>query len=242
MINVLKLLYFNIVLISTHADISELKAFDHQNLGCPENSTCSAEMGRYFTKWSNLIEKSTLKQKEAFRKNNGIPYPVWSRALAPTSKVTRHYIEWDSSCPNHQLKGQKIFDSLIKTSNLNELKRHKHIIVREGILLNRDNTLQTYPSPRGDLPLYLEGNKIVYQHSIFGSYYGLSVKSNGSFSFTETKTPKKYPRTVKCPNVLVEAFKKKKYPKNLYKDYLCQQLWNIKDKNTQIIIFGKTCI
>lgn len=211
--------------------------FDHVNPGCPENSTCSVEMGQYFQRFTKILTQS-LKRQNLFKKEQGIPFRVWTTPNSKNKKL--EYVEWDSRCKNHQIPDQKIYTAIVKTKQLNEHALKKHIILRKALLVD-GTKYQEYRVPRGDSPLYLDGRQLVYQKSYQGQYYGLSITRKGMLTLVKPQTPKRYARRVKCTPEQEQAFAPHLKPKNLYSYAYCLHLWNIKKKVMETMILGRDC-
>lgn len=206
---------------------------DHFNQGCPANSECSPKMGRLYKRWTDSLnnfakEKEGYRLLEKFRKQNGVPFEVWTTSKA---KPEDDIIYWDSPCEQHNLEEQEHFGiGMVMVRNLKELDAK----VKEGKVILRElkhspgsgGVITSYSALRGETPLYIENNNLVYQKMDEGQSYGLSVSVKGDLEVVSTITPKEYPQSVDCPKDLEELGQKSQAPKNLFGGFYCQKTWN----------------
>jgi hypothetical protein len=221
---------------------------DHFNQGCPANSECSPEMGKLFKSWTDSLnnfgnEKSGHLLLERFRQANGVPFEVWT-----TSKATAkdRVIFWDSPCQEHNLENQeKIGIGMVMVKNLKELQelaKENKIYLRYLKLYQSDKkTIKTYQTLRGETPLYIENDQLIYQKVEEGQSYGLSVGLDGKLKIVTTQEPKDYPRLIDCPKELEEEANKILTPKNLYAGFYCQRTWNKSTDKFDTLMVGWSC-
>lgn len=221
---------------------------DHFNEGCPTNSECSPKMGTLYKRWTELVESFggkgyASKRLENFRMKNGAPVEVW---VTEKGKASDDLIFWDSPCKNHNLEEQpKIRIGLGFAKNLNELssleKEEKLIFRFLRIYQGKGKPSKEIRTLRGDMPLYLDGEKLVFQKSIEGSYYGLSLDFSGKMEIIDPIKPPEFPNSLDCPKDFEEEIKEKTLTKNLYSGTYCQRTWNIKKNAFDILMVGWSC-
>lgn len=221
---------------------------DHFNEGCPTNSECSPELGLLFKSWSELAKSFSGKnyspdRLENFRKRNGVPIPIW---ITEKGTVKDKLIIWDSPCRDHNLeKEEKIKIGMIFVDHLKKMEslvNDKKILMRFlRIYQGEDKPPKEIQSLRGETPLYFDGDKLIYQLSVEGAYYSLSLSQTGELKIVDTKTPEEYTQSMECPKVMEDDLKKREITKNLYSGFYCKRVWNIKSKKFEIIQVGWSC-
>ncbi len=221
---------------------------DHYNQGCPANSECSPAMGKLYKRWTDTLnnfggEKEGHRLLEKFRSQNGVPFEVWTTEKASAKD---NVIFWDSPCQEHNQEGQKkIGIGMVMVKNLKELKgltKEGKIYLRSLKLLEEEKSpILTYQTLRGETPLYIENNHLIYQKMEEGQSYGLSVSRKGALKVVSTQVPKDYPRSIDCPKVLVDEAKKEQSPKNLYAGFYCQKTWNKTTDKFNVLMVGWSC-
>jgi hypothetical protein len=221
---------------------------NHFNEGCPTNSECSPEMGMLYKRWVKTVtnfakEKDGWRLLERFRKANGVPFEVWA---TEKSKASEGIIFWDSPCRNHNIEGkEKIRIGIVMVPHLNKLKKlttSNNIYLRFlKIFQGKKKKSKTYNTLRGENPLYIENDKLIYQRLEEGQYYGLSVDQSGGLNIISTKTPPEYPQSIDCPQELVEELKSFPPSENLYAGVYCQKTWNMTKKKFDILMVGWSC-
>lgn len=221
---------------------------DHFNQGCPANSECSPKMGKLYKRWTESLEnfaseKQGYRLLEKFRNENGVPFEVWT-----TSKKTPEddVISWDSPCEQHNLEGQDKFGiGMVMVKDLKELKSRinkEKVILRYLVVSPKNgNATKTYQTLRGETPIYIENDNLIYQKMDEGQSYGLSVGKNGDLKVVATITPKEFPRSIDCPRNLQEEAIRNKTPKNLYSGFYCQKTWNRTTDQFDTIMVGWSC-
>lgn len=221
---------------------------DHFNEGCPANSECSPEMGKLHKRWvDNLTnfskEKDGWRLLDRFRKTNGVPFEVWSTEKALAKE---NIIFWDSPCRDHNQEGKpKISIGIVIVNHLKKLKElvdNKKVYLRFlKIYQGKGKPAKSYMTLRGDNPLYIEDNKLIYQRLEEGHYYGLSVAQSGELNIVATKSPPEFPQSIECPKELVDELKSDPNPENLYAGIYCQKTWNMTKKDFDILMVGWSC-
>lgn len=225
----------------------------HYNEGCPTNSTCTKEMGQLYKKWSDTLSenadsKKITKALESFRKKVGIPFEVW---ITKTDKHHPDLVAWEGNCNYHNREGEKkikIGVTMVRNiDDLNALEKKGIISTRKLYRLssNKNNVSKVvrYRIPQSDTPLYFDGDKLIYQKSEDGIYYGLAISPEGKLKIVDTITPKEYPQSLPCPKVLKEAqaAHPKDFESEIYAGVYCQRTWNRATKKYEIILLGWSC-
>lgn len=225
-------------LLNVHAE--KLTKFDHIHAGCPENSSCSKEMGAYYERFRQVLKSKSLKKQKQFLKKEGIPFATWSRPPKKESskKNFQNFIEWDSQCANHH---KKIFMAQVKARSLRQLKDSEQFIVRKALIENKPGDYTLYHVPRGVGPLYLNGQDLIYLKYFEGLYYGLSINRKGKLSIVQPQTPSQYTMNVDCGAKLTKAFKDLGMTSPLYTYSYCLNVWNEKTKRMHKMILGRDC-
>lgn len=221
---------------------------DHFNEGCPTNSECSPELGILYKRWSELAKNFTGKnyapeRLENFRTQNGIPIPLW---ITEKGTPKDNLITWDSPCRDHNKeKEEKIRIGLIFVDHLKKtqsLVKDKKVILRFLQIYQGEKTPpKEILSLRGETPLYFDGDQLVYQLSIEGSYYGMSLSQDGALKIVDTVKPAEFSESMECPKIMTESLKKKEITKNLYSGFYCKRIWNVRSNKYEIIQVGWSC-
>lgn len=220
---------------------------NHFNEGCPANSECTPRLGELYKEWTELAQtfsgKSQItKRLDSFRRRNGIPFPLW---ITEEGSSKDNLIVWDSPCENHNLKNEKkikiglaFVDNLKK---LNSLKNDQKVILRFLRIDLGNGKFKEIETLRDENPLYLDGEKLIYQLNEEGAYFGLSVSPTGDLEVVDTKTPPEFPRSIDCPDYMEKSIKEKEVKKNLYSGFYCQSIWNNKKAKYDIVQVGWSC-
>lgn len=221
---------------------------NHYNEGCPSNSECSATMGKLYKRWVDSLDNFSTEKEghrllEKFRKNNGVPFQLWTTSKA---KAQEGIIFWDSPCEEHNKENQEHYGIgfvMVKhLKDLNDLKKKNLVHLRFLKLLQEENSpILEYEALRGETPVYIDGEKLVYQKLEEGNSYGLSVQTSGELHVVPTKVPPEYPRSIDCPKALVDSLDKKKMPQHLYSGVYCQRTWNMSRKKFDILMVPWSC-
>jgi hypothetical protein len=236
-----------------------IEDFDHENVGCPENSDCTKEMGFHRKNWQALLRSLNKMKKESteavasleeFRKKNGIPVSFYtnSGALKRFSPII-----FESSCPLHNPKKKEdkilIGEAFIK----NLLDKTAHIQIQDtthdiplGELVYLDPVYVYDPLhpeknliffiPKGEKPIYINGDEITLLMEEEDVYFGLSIKTTGEWKITSTKTHKElgleeFNQDVPCiKNEEANKYFGQEIYKRYYQDNFCQTLYEIKTK------------
>lgn len=221
---------------------------NHFNDGCPTNSECSAQMGKAYKRWSETLsnfasEKEGWRLLDKFRKENGVPFEVWATSKASAQEGV---IFWDSPCESHNKANEENYHlGIVMAKNLKDLaplEKQGKIHFRFLKLYRGENKpILSFKALRGETPLYIDGNNLIYQKLEEGHSYGLSVTDSGNLGVVKIKKPNEFPRSLDCPEKLVKDLDKSTMPENLYAGVYCQQTWNMASNQYDIILVGWSC-
>jgi hypothetical protein len=236
-----------------------MEDFDHENVGCPENSDCTKEMGLHRKNWLNLIRSISKMKKDSndfissledFRKKNGILTSFYTNigAFKRFSPII-----FESSCPLHNPKKKEnkilIGEAFIKDAH----EKIAHIKIQDishdipmGDLVYLDPVYiydplhpeknQIFYLPKGEKPIYLNGDEITVLMEVEGVYFGLAIKASGDWKITSTKTHKdlgleEFNQDVPCvKNDEANKFYGQEIYKRYYQDNFCQTIYDLKSK------------
>ncbi len=214
----------------------------HKYQGCPLNSICAPEMGVKKKSWDEMFKtlpkdkKLAVKTLEDFRKKNGILLPVWTISSPDEEK---DLIKWNSPCPQHQNPENKFFQAEVFTSNFSSLDNNR-FLEEEALLLNENNSIISYKIPSKELPLYLNGEEMIFSMTSEGAYYYLGVDPTGQVRVLDTQNTEFSPTDAECPKDLITKFEQ--LSKGLYSGHFCRNIYNSSLKKYQTLLFGLTCV
>ena len=226
------LLFPLLVMAETKIDL------EHQNPGCPLNSICHMEMGKKRLKWREELEHfkgDQAKLLEKIRQEFGIPFKVWAKSLDETDK---NIIRWDSPCRNHHKRDDKIYVAEVFTKNLNELNSPK--IIGEKAFILKNKQILSYPIPRKEYPLYMEGPDLIFSLFYDGIYFDLKISPEGGLSFLKTPLKKHVLEDITCPKQLINHFDKFNTD-NFYIGYFCSAIYDTKSAQYRPLLVGLSC-
>jgi hypothetical protein len=236
-----------------------MEDFDHENVGCPENSDCTKEMGLHRKNWLSLLRSISKIKKDSndfissiedFRKKNGIPTSFYTNvgAFKRFSPII-----FESSCPLHNPKKKEnkilIGEAFIKDVH----EKIAHIKIQDtshdipiGDLVHLDpvhiydplhpEKNQIFYVPKGEKPIYINGDEITLLMEEEGVYFGLAIKASGEWKITTTKTHKdlgleEFNQDVPCSkNDEANKFFGQEIYKRYYQDNFCQTIYDLKSK------------
>ncbi|MCK5072997.1 MAG: hypothetical protein KAQ98_06190 [Bacteriovoracaceae bacterium] len=214
----------------------------HNNSGCPENSYCKKNLGKKRSRWVNFVttlrgsSKFVTRKIEAFRAKHGIPIDVWYIEKENREKI----IHWNSICQSHSTKNNKVYVAEIISKNLKKIKTPG--IHFEKCLLIHNKKILKFPIPRGQIPLYIDGNRPVFISNIGNHYFGLRVSSKGALNVVPIKFPIKPPVTVDCPEKIKNKLNLSIDGKKVFLHPHCKKIYNGKNKKFEIAMFMRACI
>ncbi|MFZ4714870.1 MAG: hypothetical protein ACOYL6_14220 [Bacteriovoracaceae bacterium] len=236
-----------------------LEDFEHENPGCPENSDCTMDMGKHRKNWLELIkklEKEKAKENELvtkieeFRKTNGIPVEFYSNGQAFARFAP---IVFESPCPSHNPKKKEDKILIGETFVKNTVDTTAHIKVMStthdipfGDLVYFDPIYVYHPKhpeknlifyvPKGEKPLYLNGNELTILRDENTLFYGLNINTSGEWHVAPVKSRHElgrdeYHSDVPCvKNEEAEKYFGKDFYKRYYNDNYCQTIYDLKSK------------
>lgn len=212
--------------------------------GCPPNSYCSKKLGIKYKKWPKTLKrfhkhKQRIKIINDFKRKNGIPIGIWA-----TEKSTKNkqLIRWESPCPKHQQPENKIYIGTFFANHINQIKGDG-IITEPCYLLSSKNKIQKYTIPRGERPVSINGNRLIFIQEAEENYYGLSISPNGNLQVIPIIKSTSALREVTCPKELLKFHRKNQNENNnkIYQEVFCKEFKNIKTGRIEIILFMWSC-
>ena len=212
--------------------------WEHENPGCPLNSICHREMGKKRLKWRQELEHfkgDQGKLLEKIKQEQGIPFKVWAKSLDETDK---NIIRWDSPCRNHHKREEKVYLAEVFTKNLKELNSPK--IIGEKAFILSNNGILSYPIPRKEYPLYMEGPDLIFSLYYDGIYFDLKISPEGELGFLEKPIKKHELEDITCPKELINHFDKFNTD-NFYIGYFCRAIYNTKSGQYRPLLVGLSC-
>ena len=210
--------------------------------GCPYNTLCSKEMGQIRKNWRGILtsHKKRSQKIQKFLKSQGTPINFY--ITSPLEKEeSQKMLQWDSSCPNHNLKKAKISIGQKFINSFKELSKNSKLIVPTVIVEVSSKKSLSFPLSQGVFPSFLRKNRIFSVMSFEENYYTLSTSAKGDIKIHSNEINNRHPEQVQCPKSLIETLKSYQYPKNLTAGYYCRNIW---DQTTQMFkpaIFSSFC-
>ncbi|TDJ08831.1 MAG: hypothetical protein E2O68_01360 [Deltaproteobacteria bacterium] len=212
--------------------------WEHENPGCPINSVCYTNMGKKRLKWREEFEHfkgNQAKLLEKIRQDLGIPFKVWAKSLDETDK---DIIRWDSPCRNHHKRDDKIYLAEVFTKDLKELNSPK--IISEQAFIIKNNKILSYPIPRKEYPIYMDGPDLIFSLFYDGVYFDLKISPGGALGFLESPAKKLELEDIACPKELTEHFAKFNTD-GFYIGYFCRAIYDTKGRTFHPLLIGLSC-
>lgn len=250
-----------------------LEDFEHEHKGCPENSDCSANMGKQRTLWLDLFKAqknqkitSTIAEIEKFRKTYGVPVDFLTvQAAGAQERFTP--ILFDSPCPQHNPAkdkktgtAEKILIASVFMQNTKNEEAHLTILDTKHnipfgelahldpiyIISKKPAVTTLYWVPKGEKPLYIDGDSIVLLREHEGFYYGLKISKTGDWHVIEVKSGQGFDEKIDeevCPkdNETLEKYKTSAEYKKYYLDQFCQSIHDISTKSQKTMAVFWSC-
>lgn len=220
------------------------QSLDHDILGCPANSHCSRSQGAKRQKWTELLQRLekesaqyAVKEIEKFRQEKGIPFGVWA---GPKSLTNEDIISWDSGCPHHNREMKKILLAELMIKKI-EQEDNDQFTWQKVWLENEQQKISTYKVPRGSFPTYMVNDKLYFNATELGIYYGMLVAENGDIQIINSKTQNPLPHETSCPSRLKNLKQEMLKDKSLYQDYYCRAIWDETKKSYRVMMLGWSC-
>lgn len=232
-----------LIILSIYA--SEVKFLpymaEHENLGCPSNSKCSKKIGIIRHQLLGIAksgDKDKIKKMRSFISSYGILLPVWGREKA---QKNNDLILWDSSCKAHnkeKLESMKLVEVFSK--NLNSLDKEKDLFIPRAIMADRKSK-RVRSVIRGDAPILIDGDDLIYIQEIEGFYFGLRLDIKGNIRIEDAPKVSNYPSEVRCSDEVTKELLSLSPVKHLYQGAYCKIVWNKKSKKYETLALGWSC-
>lgn len=212
-------LFLSILFFSLSLSAQSLGNFE----GCPENSLCSKETGALYKRWTSLLKAPSRRGLRSFVQEEGLPVGMWSIGK---NHEERGVILWDSPCDNHRGKiyEAKIFTHNLKSSSAGDI--FKGVL---GLLIREEETM-SYTLPRGNLPLFIEEDKLFFTSEEEGHYYAIGLESSGVVTLEDNRMPDHLPTSVPCPDISGSLSNPR-----------CRHLWDRTKKTFVLLAYESDC-
>ena len=232
-----------LIILSIYA--SEVKFLpymaEHENLGCPSNSQCSKKIGIIRHQLLGIAKSNDgnkIDKLRSFISSYGILLPVWGRESAQKNK---ELILWDSSCKAHnkeKFESMKLVEAFSKS--LNSLKNEKDLFIPRAIMVDRKSK-RVRNVVRGDAPILIDGDDLIYIQEIEGFYFGLRLDSKGNTQIEDAPKVTNYPSEVRCSDEVTKELLSLAPVEHLYQGAYCKIVWNKKSKKYETLALGWSC-
>ena len=221
-------------------EVAEFKTYmiEHPFEGCPGGSKCTKQTGQIRKAWFDTLKLKNMARTSAFQKKFGVPISMWSHPVKP---VSTGLSLWDSPCPHHNQENKKIFLAEVMTSDFRKLVSQKNLIIGKAILRKSSGEFIQYSIPRGEAPIYIQKNRMVYALDLDGEYYSISIAADGTIEMVNSIKPERFPENIKCSDDMIKAFKSLNMPENLFKGTSCKSIWDVDAKAFKSIVYGWSC-
>ena len=205
----------------------------HINKGCPENSSCTKEMGQLYFQFTKALEKGGDSLNK-FTRKSGFPLRMWTK-----KKNSKKEITYDSKCFHHRKK-KLIYESIKFIKNHKDLNDEKDFL--KHIYMSSD---KTYITSTNAIPSYTTNDTLISYIEFNDKFFEVRSLANGSFEFQLKNVKTKSPRNITCPSSLVEKFKKSLEShsnfEGVYKSHYCKEIYNLSQKKYITYITGWSC-
>jgi len=202
----------------------------HENIGCPENSECSASNGKKLANWMSILKaysknSNVLATKlEMFRKENGLPINFLAHDT-PQIKQSLDPVIFDSRCRHHNIKDQ--------TKIINGLKFFRNnpksdLVIFTKVKMGKD----IYEIPYGDQPLMVWKKGLILIKDYEDFLYHLSVSKDGKWKVVSV--PYNALKKGRVSRNNVECSEKAK-PDQYFLGSYCSKIWNDDTQDYEVI-------
>lgn len=206
---------------------------EHENLGCPNNTTCSKELGLKYNEFIKALSRARGKNNFTSYLNNlslkdGFPFKFLYKGILDEKK----YITWDSRCDFHKkkLKEESIF---VGMSFFKKLENKEGRIFTQSKFKNENFTL-----PLETYPLAIKNKELIVPMDINDVYFYLSIKANGEFSVIDlTQDEVNKALNAKETATCIEENSNEYFSKSF-----CESLYNFDTKSTEVVTNTWTCL
>ena len=146
----------------------------------------------------------------------------------------RGAVLWDSPCQGHP---RHTYEAIVFTHNIKTSSQEEGLGAPRGLLLRGERSV-TYTLPRGNLPLFVSGDKLFFAEEEEGHYFAMAITPLGAISLEEHKMPGHLPAPTACPEGM-----EKHFPPHLslYGGYRCQRLWDREEKGFVLLAYEWGC-
>jgi hypothetical protein len=228
---------------------------DHENLGCPTNSSCDKETGRLFGRWIELLKQGKKAQPElnAFIAQHGYPFKVWSLLSAPSSSPKPGLISWDSQCEAHRPKADAVASqpveppvdqALVFVKSL-QPEKYPDLLFDQAYLsdgLSDQSPVVAFTVPRATSPYSADADGLVFLEEEEGVYYYLKIDPKGKISVEMERPAKKASaQEVECPKFMLVHLAKNPPKKMIYQSYFCKKISSSKEARDSLVLLPFAC-
>lgn len=209
----------------------------HENLGCPENSICSKEMGLKMRNWEQFIKDANKspnahKKLEKFRAKHGIPVSFLTKK---SSVLALDPILFSSRCAQHNPKDNKEA-TVYKAIQFFRNNPNSDTVMFDSAWLE-DKTL--FKLPYEELPIMVKDKALVVVREYQSHFYHLAINPDGQWRVIRpTKRELTKARQV-LENAQCEESDKTPGPNHL--KTFCKTIWNTDLKKAQTIRLSWAC-
>ena len=219
-------IYLVLLTLSTTAFPNSKIYQNHENIGCPENSICSKEMGELILEYENSLKESKLTH---FYKNHGIPVSGIRKKIQNPTEKNIYEAVWDSPCDYRKEKKSNYEQVQIFTKNL----KSAPLIFPQYILINQEGKLTTFYASNDDSVLGVEDNNLIFNRLIEDQYYQYQINSKGDIFPSKEVEIKTFGKKVVCTKELITQISGLFQPVDQNR-INCRQIYDSKGKKSYL--------
>lgn len=230
--------------LTTQEKSLSFQSLDHDIEGCPANSHCSRSQGAKRLKWTKLLqrlEKETaqyaVKEIETFRQQEGIPFGVWATT---DSLKNEQIISWNSGCPHHNKEIEKVLQAELMIKAIDQ-EDNEQFIWHKLWIEDEKQMISSYKIPRGSSPTHIIEDKLYFNATELGIYYGMLLSQQGQMEIINSKTNVPLPHETSCPKNLTTLKQQMLKDKKIFQDYYCRAIWDATKKSYRVMMLGWSC-
>lgn len=220
----------------TYADLA------HENLGCPENSICSEQMGKKMNEWNRFIKNlegdpSKISKLEDFRQNRGLPVAFLAKK---TSSLPLDPILYSSRCKIHNPKNKE--ETVYKAMQFfKNDPRSKSAMFDPVNLYNEDGSQAgAYQVPYEETPLMVVNKKLILAREHENVFYYMSVSEKGDWQVVRPKQKQLSQALLRLENAQCPEDLPAK-PEKYHLKYYCKSLWDADLKKNRVVRLAWSC-